>query len=315
MWTQWTQDSPLFLVLKKPVQGKGGRGACAAPGLRGSNVISMPVCRSTGASRRSGRERARGVRPGLRARGALRHQLGQRRQKLGVIPPSTPSTASIRRRSCAARRRPDRPRSRPPPPRRGCRNRPPRTCRPATAPSRRRSPTGRSRRGAAAAQAASAAAWRDPSPPRRAARRACADARRKRRPQLPFGAAALLGDRLQSEEHGAVGEIGPRHDVLDAVEDHRPGGVEQHLVVIGVKLADGEAAAGREPAQRVGDEGGRPETLSKASTWLLWAAMNRSRSSRGRGAQRRGVGIEQRPQHHGEGRFRRALLAREHQQR
>ena len=68
-----------------------------------------------------------------------------------------------------------------------------------------------------------------------------------------LGPAALLRDRLQRQEHGAVGEVGPGHDVLDAVQDHRPGGVEQHLVLIGVELAHREAAAGREPAERVGN--------------------------------------------------------------
>jgi hypothetical protein len=43
------------------------------------------------------------------------------------------------------------------------------------------------------------------------------------------------------------------YDVLDAVQDHRPGGVEQHLVLIGVELAHGEAAAGGQPAVRVGN--------------------------------------------------------------
>jgi hypothetical protein len=55
----------------------------------------------------------------------------------------------------------------------------------------------------------------------------------------------LLRDRLQCQEHRAVGKIGPRHDVLDPVQDHGRGGVEQHLVLVGVKLTYGETAAMR----------------------------------------------------------------------
>ena len=62
-------------------------------------------------------------------------------------------------------------------------------------------------------------------------------------------------------------------------------------------------------------QAGRPDTLSKASTWPLLAAMNRSRSSRGKARKRRGVRIEQRPQDRREGGLRRALLARQHDHR
>jgi hypothetical protein len=72
-------------------------------------------------------------------------------------------------------------------------------------------------------------------------------------PEFGLGTAALLRDRLERQEHGAVGKIGPRHDVFDAIQDHPPGGVEQDLVLVGVELAHGETTASREPAERAGD--------------------------------------------------------------
>jgi hypothetical protein len=46
----------------------------------------------------------------------------------------------------------------------------------------------------------------------------------------------------QGQKEGAVGEIGTADDIFDAVEDDRAGGVEQHLVLVGVELADRKAS-------------------------------------------------------------------------
>jgi hypothetical protein len=70
-----------------------------------------------------------------------------------------------------------------------------------------------------------------------------------------------------------------RHDILDPVQDYRPDGIKQNLVLVGVKLAHREAAAGRQSVSDI--HAGKPDTLSKASTWPLLAPMNKSRSSRG----------------------------------
>ena len=75
----------------------------------------------------------------------------------------------------------------------------------------------------------------------------------ERGPQFCLRPAAFLRNRLQRQEHGTISEIRPFHDLFDAVEDHRPRGVEQHLVLIRVKLPHREAAAGRQPAKRVGN--------------------------------------------------------------
>jgi hypothetical protein len=44
-----------------------------------------------------------------------------------------------------------------------------------------------------------------------------------------------------------IREVGPRHDFLDPVQDHRPDRIEQNFVLVGIKLAHGKAAA-RPPA-------------------------------------------------------------------
>lgn len=49
----------------------------------------------------------------------------------------------------------------------------------------------------------------------------------------------------------SVREIGPGDHLLDAVENDRPRGIEQHLVLIGVELAHADTAAARQPAKRV----------------------------------------------------------------
>jgi hypothetical protein len=75
----------------------------------------------------------------------------------------------------------------------------------------------------------------------------------ERGPEFGFGPASFLGDRLRPQEHSAVGQIGPRYDILDTIQDYRPSGVKQHLVLVGVKLAHGKAAAGSKTTQRVGN--------------------------------------------------------------
>jgi hypothetical protein len=69
--------------------------------------------------------------------------------------------------------------------------------------------------------------------------------------RLGFGAAALFRDWLQRQEHGAIGEVWPRHYVLDAVQDDWTRAIEQHLVLICTEPAGAEPAAGGETAEGV----------------------------------------------------------------
>jgi hypothetical protein len=68
----------------------------------------------------------------------------------------------------------------------------------------------------------------------------------ERGPELRFGAAALVRDWLQRQEHGAIGEVRPGHYVLDWTR-----AVEQDLVLIRTEPAGAEPAAGGETAERV----------------------------------------------------------------
>ena len=130
-----------------------------------------------------------------------------------------------------------------------------------------------------------------------------------------LGAAPFLRDRLQREEHGTVGEIGPRHDVLDAVQDHRPGGVEQYLVLVGVKLAHREAAAGGQPTERVGNPGGQARHVVEGEHMAVARGDEQVAVLAWQRPQWRGVRIEQRPQDRRKGRLRRALFARQRDHR
>ena len=95
----------------------------------------------------------------------------------------------------------------------------------------------------------------------------------------------------------AVGEIGAGDDILDAVENDRAGGLEQHLVLVGVELAHREAAAARQPAERVGEPCAAGGQVVKGQHMAVVggdeeiALLARQRPDRG------GVGIDKRPQH------------------
>ena len=76
-------------------------------------------------------------------------------------------------------------------------------------------------------------------------------------PQLVLRTSLCLRDGRQGQKNGAVGEIGRLIDILDAVQEDRAGGLKQHLLLVGVELPDREAAAAREPAERVGEPSGQ----------------------------------------------------------
>ena len=71
----------------------------------------------------------------------------------------------------------------------------------------------------------------------------------------------MAGDGWQDQEKGAIGEVGPTNDVLDAIEKNRPRGLKQHLVCVGVELAQPKARAGGEPAKRIGQRMGQTRQI------------------------------------------------------
>src|SRR6516165_1674680 len=80
-------------------------------------------------------------------------------------------------------------------------------------------------------------------------------------PKLLLGASAMAGDGWQDQEKGAIGEVGPTNDVLDAIEKKRPRGLKQYLVCVGVELSQPKARAGGEPAKRIGQRMGQTRQI------------------------------------------------------
>ena len=119
----------------------------------------------------------------------------------------------------------------------------------------------------------------------------------------------------QGQKERPVGEIGAGDDILDAVENDRAGSVEQHLVLVGVELADREAAAARQPAKRVGEPRRQGGQIVKCQHMAVVGGDEEIALFARQGPHRGGIGIDQRPQHLREHGLGRALLARDHQQR
>src|SRR5258707_2026782 len=72
-------------------------------------------------------------------------------------------------------------------------------------------------------------------------------------PKLPQGASAAVGHGRQGQKKGAIGEIWPADDILNAIEENRARGLKQHLVCVRVELPQPEARTRGEPAKRVGE--------------------------------------------------------------
>jgi hypothetical protein len=70
-------------------------------------------------------------------------------------------------------------------------------------------------------------------------------------PKLGLRSPLCLIDWWQRKEKRAVGQIRPADHVLDAVEENRPRGLKQNLLVIRIEPPHGQAAATREPTERI----------------------------------------------------------------
>src|SRR5262245_40045173 len=72
-------------------------------------------------------------------------------------------------------------------------------------------------------------------------------------PQFLLLAPGPVWDWVKHDEDFSVGEVAPVDHVGDSVQYDRPTCLEQDLIIVGIKLTHREAAAGRQPAQRVGE--------------------------------------------------------------
>src|SRR5262252_3534429 len=70
-------------------------------------------------------------------------------------------------------------------------------------------------------------------------------------PQIGFWLASLVRDRRWVLNNRTVRKIGPRSNVIDAIEQYWPLRAEQDFIIIGVELARREPAASRESAKRI----------------------------------------------------------------
>ena len=91
----------------------------------------------------------------------------------------------------------------------------------------------------------------------------------------------MLGNRRKHQQDGAVGKIG-RVMISSMPLRMTPGGRKQNFVLIGEQPTCRKGTSARKTAEGIRQQGDRPLRLSKARTWPLLAAMNNSRSSRGR---------------------------------
>src|SRR5947208_9754168 len=74
---------------------------------------------------------------------------------------------------------------------------------------------------------------------------------------LPLGESATVDDGRQGQEKGAVSEVWPADDILNAIEKDGPRCLKQHLICIRVELPQPEARAGCEAAKRIGQRMGQ----------------------------------------------------------
>ena len=72
-------------------------------------------------------------------------------------------------------------------------------------------------------------------------------------PKLRFRTPVRLRNRRQGQKNCSVTEIRPADDFLDPVQHDWACCFKQHLLIVGIELPDGKAAAGGEPAEGVGE--------------------------------------------------------------
>ena len=129
-------------------------------------------------------------------------------------------------------------------------------------------------------------------------------------PKLGLRTPLRLGNGRQGQKNRPVAQIRPADHLLDAVQQDRARRFKQHLLIVGVELPYGEAAAGREPAEGVGEPVGQAGEIVECEEIAViggnhqLALLARERPHRG------GIGIDQRLEQLGEDGLCGALLAR-----
>src|SRR5262249_45012754 len=76
-------------------------------------------------------------------------------------------------------------------------------------------------------------------------------------PQLALRTSLPLANRRQGQKNRPIAEIRPADHLLNPIQEDRARRFKQHLLVVGIELPYREAAAAREPAERVGKPNGQ----------------------------------------------------------
>jgi len=93
-------------------------------------------------------------------------------------------------------------------------------------------------------------------------------------PQLALRTPLPLSNGRQSQKNRPVAQIRPADHLLNPIQEDRARRFKQHLLVVGVELPHGEAAAGRQPAEGVGEPVGQAGDSRKLSRGLLGPFIN-----------------------------------------
>ena len=70
-------------------------------------------------------------------------------------------------------------------------------------------------------------------------------------PEGPLGAPLPREDARELQDDASVEEISPRRQLLDAIEDARPLGIEQYFVLVGEEFSCAKSAARTQPTQGI----------------------------------------------------------------
>src|SRR5215468_1716647 len=99
-----------------------------------------------------------------------------------------------------------------------------------------------------------------------------------------------VGER---QKQGAVGKIRTAGNILDAVKDNRAGSIEQHLVLVGVELADRKTASARQPAKCIREPRGQGRQVVKCEHMAVIGSYEEIAFLARQGSNRGDIGIDE----------------------